>query len=388
MRWRLLPFGDVFAVLMIVFLVLSLSVGSKPRAASETANKEPAIIFVGQADPLGFTRDSFFAIGTSLDGILRFQNPQNKIASRRGAEILSELRARSSVVAEWTPVFPRTGLPVFHDWWGRERNEIEYQALLLAAFQIRRSIVLRALTDGDLQVNLREDDPNRWLTEVQDTGLTDTFYRLTPAGCEEVKIEIEASESPTDANVALAGFAPGFYERSSLSVLLEPDRKNEVVVAGFAPLTPRLDRARSSMTDLDFFLNPVCHPLDFANSVECQALGLAPEDSNIIWQPDAPEDRELLRRIMHSSSGFNPLTLRYFSEDKGERFFRLKVPSEISSNPMQAGLLFGGQSECEVNYPLTTDGFDGLDYVILPFEIRVDPGNNVSTSPTLVEITQ
>lgn len=186
----------------------------------------------------------------------------------------------------------------------------------------------------------------------------------------------------------MTGFDAGFYERSSLSVLLEADRENEVVVAGLAPLTPQLDQARQTMADLDFFINPACNPFDFANSLECQALGLEPEDGNMVWQPNAPEDRELLSRLMRNSSGFDPLTLRYFSPDKGERFFRLQVPAEVRRNPMQVGLLFPQRSVCEGNFPLTPEGFDSLDFAMLPFEMRVDAGNKVSTSSTLVEITR
>jgi len=64
-KHSLLPFGDMFAVLMVVFMVMSMSVGTVTRDPQDISDRGPLVITIGNFDTANHTRDGLLEYRSS-----------------------------------------------------------------------------------------------------------------------------------------------------------------------------------------------------------------------------------------------------------------------------------------------------------------------------------
>ena len=97
MKISLFPFGDVFAILVVIFFILSLSVGSNSSLDSAKPQLLPFAIDVGHKDSIGIANHELIAVG--INGAYKWVNSDHLISKSNLDLLFRKLFEDAEVIA-------------------------------------------------------------------------------------------------------------------------------------------------------------------------------------------------------------------------------------------------------------------------------------------------
>lgn len=234
----LLPFGDTFAVLMVVFLVLSLSVGSAVIGPEGSADREPMLVVIGNNDPFRVHADGFLGVSSNATDTLAWQtNRSRPVKIDRLLNFFEDVSEDAQIVAALAR--ERFAEEFNEDLFQSLPDAREYEQSVGALDELRFGSVRtwRIDSSGDGAAHLVIGRDFR-IDQQPETPPPDLF-ELTNA-CAPYQPVPQSPDALAVADISLTGF--GHSSGSGLlSASIEAERSEDIVISGLfeANRTPR-----------------------------------------------------------------------------------------------------------------------------------------------------
>ncbi|MEM6410282.1 MAG: hypothetical protein AAF683_01950 [Pseudomonadota bacterium] len=226
----LLPFGDTFAVLMIVFLILSLSVGSSTLGPEGSSDREPVVIVVGNSDPFEVEADGFLGVSSNATNDLYWQNNRSRpVKIERFVQYIEDVSVDANILA----ARPHVDIPeslnedIFQDvqpWVEFEQERIQENEELY--YQSLRSWDIFNSGDGYLSLRI---GTHYWPQE-QSISETPELFAISN-GCTAYEPVFQDNEASSVSDVNVSGFGNS-TSMGRFSVSLDADRSSDIVISG------------------------------------------------------------------------------------------------------------------------------------------------------------